>query len=160
MSGMASQITSLAIVGWNFIQAQIKGNMKAPRHWPLCGDSPVTGESPAQRASDAELSCFHLMTSSWNVCLWVRLPHHRSHHKKPQTLFSIPLLTYTSIKVSSMLFKWRSQRLPVKTCFTVIMTIYVRKGPKCHPKQTDLTLLNPWVYEPDGRNPSCNNPPY
>ena len=31
-----------------FIQAQIKENIKASRHWPLCGNSPVTGGFPAQ----------------------------------------------------------------------------------------------------------------
>ena len=34
MGAMASQITSLTIV---YIQAQIKENIKAPRHWPLWG---------------------------------------------------------------------------------------------------------------------------
>ena len=38
-------------------------NIKAPRHWPLCGDSPVTGEFPAEMASNAE-----------NVSIWWR--HH------------------------------------------------------------------------------------
>ena len=42
-----------------FVQAQIKEDIKAPCHWP----SPVTGEFPAQRASNAE-----------NVCIWWR--HH------------------------------------------------------------------------------------
>ena len=37
-----------------FVQAQMKENIKAPRHWPLWGNSPVTGEFPVQRASDAE----------------------------------------------------------------------------------------------------------
>ena len=37
-----------------FIQAQIKENIKAPRHWPLCGNSSLTGEFPAQRTSSAE----------------------------------------------------------------------------------------------------------
>ena len=37
MSAMASQITSLVIVNSPFIQAQIKENIEAPRHWPLCG---------------------------------------------------------------------------------------------------------------------------
>ena len=37
-----------------FIQAQIKENIKAPRHWPLCGEFTGTGEFPAQRASNAE----------------------------------------------------------------------------------------------------------
>ena len=37
-----------------FIQAQIKENIKAPRHWPLCGEFTGTGEFPAQMASNAE----------------------------------------------------------------------------------------------------------
>ena len=35
MSAMASQITGLTIVYSIFIQAQIKENIKAPRHWPF-----------------------------------------------------------------------------------------------------------------------------
>ena len=45
-----------------FIQAQIKENIKALRCWPA-GNSPVTGEFPAQRASYAE-----------NASIWWR--HH------------------------------------------------------------------------------------
>ena len=37
-----------------FIQTQIKENIKAPRHWPCVGNSPGTGEFPAQMASNAE----------------------------------------------------------------------------------------------------------
>ena len=36
-----------------FIQAQIRENITAPRHWPLCGE--FTGEFPTQRASNAEI---------------------------------------------------------------------------------------------------------
>ena len=46
-----------------FIQTQIKENIKAPRHWPLCGEFTGTGEFPAQRASYAK-----------NVSIWWR--HH------------------------------------------------------------------------------------
>ena len=46
-----------------FIQTQIKVNIKAPRHWPLCGEFTGTGEFPAQRSSYAE-----------NVSIWWR--HH------------------------------------------------------------------------------------
>ena len=46
-----------------FIQTQIKENIKAQRHWSLCGNSPGTGEFPAQMASNAE-----------NVSIWWR--HH------------------------------------------------------------------------------------
>ena len=38
MGSMASQITSLTIVYSAVIQAQIKENTKAPRHWPLYGE--------------------------------------------------------------------------------------------------------------------------
>ena len=58
MTTMASQITSLTVVYSTFIQTQIKENIKAPRHWPLC---PGPGEFPAQRASYAE-----------NVSIWWR----------------------------------------------------------------------------------------
>ena len=44
MGAMASQITSLTIVYTADIQAQIKENIKAPRHWPLWGE--FTGDLP------------------------------------------------------------------------------------------------------------------
>ena len=40
---------------------KIKENIKAPRHRPFRGNSPVSGEFPAQRASNAE-----------NVSIWWR----------------------------------------------------------------------------------------
>ena len=52
MGTMASQIPSLTIVYSTVIQAQIKENIKAPRHWPLCRE--FTGEFPAQMASNVE----------------------------------------------------------------------------------------------------------
>ena len=50
----------------SFIQAYIKENIKAPPHWPLCGEFTGTDEFPAQRASNAE-----------NVSIWWR------HHGQP-----------------------------------------------------------------------------
>ena len=38
MGAIASQITSLTSVYSTTIQAQIKENIKASRHWPLCGE--------------------------------------------------------------------------------------------------------------------------
>ena len=47
-----------------FIQAQIKENLKAPPHWPLCGE--FTGDRWIPRTEGQERGkCFHLMTSSW-----------------------------------------------------------------------------------------------
>ena len=63
MSAMASQSPASRLFTQSFIRAQIKGNIKAPRHWPLCGEFTGTGEFPAQRASNAE-----------NVSIWWR--HH------------------------------------------------------------------------------------
>ena len=97
MASMASQITSLTIVYSAVIRAQIKENIKAPHHWPLCGEftgdrwagnSPGTGEFPAQKASNAE------NVSIWwrhNVCYWTYcvaihllhsapVPHPIMHH--------------------------------------------------------------------------------
>ena len=52
----------------SFIQAQIKENIKAPRHWPLCGE--FTGDRWIPRTKgQLRGKCFHLMTSScaqWN----------------------------------------------------------------------------------------------
>ena len=41
MDTMASQITSLTIVYLNVYSSQIKENIKAPRHWPLCEEFTV-----------------------------------------------------------------------------------------------------------------------
>ena len=38
MSAMASQITSVSIVSQLLVQAQIKEYIKAPHHWPWCGE--------------------------------------------------------------------------------------------------------------------------
>ena len=61
MGAMASQITSLTIVHSSVIQAQIIKNIKAPRHWPLCGEFTGNRWIPAQMAGNAE-----------NVSIWWR----------------------------------------------------------------------------------------
>ena len=40
MSAMASQINSITMLTQAFVQAQMTENIKAPRHWPLCGEFP------------------------------------------------------------------------------------------------------------------------
>ena len=54
MDSMESQITSLTIVYSAVYSGADKENIKAPRHWPLCGEFTGTGEFPAQMASNAE----------------------------------------------------------------------------------------------------------
>ena len=48
------QITGLSIVTQPFVQAQIKENTKAQRHWVCKGNSSVIGEFTAKRSSNAE----------------------------------------------------------------------------------------------------------
>ena len=60
-----------------FIQMQIKENIKAPRHWPLCGEFTGTGEFPAQKASYAE-----------NVSIWWRHHDIRFHLVYQSTIIS------------------------------------------------------------------------
>ena len=63
MSARASTITDVTMFTQPFVQAQIKENIIAPRHWLCEGNSPVTDEFPAQRASNAD-----------NISIWWR--HH------------------------------------------------------------------------------------
>ena len=47
-----------------FIQVQIKEDITAPRHWPLCGE--FIGDRWILRTKGQQRGkCFHLMTSSW-----------------------------------------------------------------------------------------------
>ena len=58
MSSMTSKITGVSsvykIVFSPGADKNNQNNIKAPRHWPLCAESPVTDEFPVQRASTAE----------------------------------------------------------------------------------------------------------
>ena len=68
MNAMASQITSLIIVHSNVYSCTDETKLRVTVLY--AGNSPMTGEFPAQRASHAE-KCFHLMTSSWQVPQWL-----------------------------------------------------------------------------------------
>ena len=65
MNEMASQIIGVSIVYWTVCPVGDQKNIRFPRHLSLWGNSPVVGEFPAHRTSDAAIFFFHLMTSSW-----------------------------------------------------------------------------------------------
>ena len=66
MSAMASQITSLTIIYWTIYSGADQRKHQSSASLALCaGNSPVTGEFPAQRASNAE-----------NVSIWWRHDDH------------------------------------------------------------------------------------
>ena len=63
---MASQIISLTIVYSTHIQAQIKENIKAPRHWPLRGDISLKTKSIIYNSFIA--SNFNYCPLVWHSC--------------------------------------------------------------------------------------------
>ena len=54
MSAMTSQITNVLIVYSTVCSGKINENIKAPRHWPLWGESTVVRWFPTQMATNAE----------------------------------------------------------------------------------------------------------
>ena len=79
------------------VQAQIKENIKAPRHCPLCG---VTGEFTAQKASNAE-----------NISIWWR------HHGKLFLWQTAAFLVNVITDVASLTPGGRAH-LNIRTVFT------------------------------------------
>ena len=78
MSTMASQTTSLTIVYWTVYSRRRSKKTSKLRVSGLCeGNSPVTGEFPSHRASNAE-----------NVCIWWR--HHDVQPVTPADLGAWP----------------------------------------------------------------------
>ena len=66
MGVIASQIPASRLFTQPFIQTQIKENIKALLHWPLCGD--FTGDRWIPRTNgQLRGKCFRLMTSSWCI---------------------------------------------------------------------------------------------
>ena len=59
MGAMEPQITGVRSFAQPFIQAQIKENTKAPRHWPLCGNFTGDRWSPRKQNGQWRGKCFH-----------------------------------------------------------------------------------------------------
>ena len=76
-----------SIASWLFTQlivySRIKINIKAPRHWPLWGEPPVTGRFPSQRTSNAEMFSFD------DVIMQFQWMHSWHHDKYPRVVTSV-----------------------------------------------------------------------
>ena len=83
MTTIASKITSLTVVYSTVYWDADQENIKAPRHWPLCGEFTGTGEFPAQTASYAE-----------NVSIWWR---HHIYNWNPYTAKTVSLYWDSSL---------------------------------------------------------------
>ena len=89
MSTMASQITSLMIVYWTIYSGA--DDISKLRVTGLCaGTYPLTGEFPAQRASNAKM--FHLMSSSWSGGVVMTDPVSWPFHYYTQVIVIWPLV--------------------------------------------------------------------
>ena len=72
MSSMASQITSLTIV-YSTVYSQIKENIKALRHWLLCGEFTDDRQSVNKSSAPQDRSNTQLLSSTvhaWVVIEW------------------------------------------------------------------------------------------
>ena len=88
-----------------FIQAEIKENIKAPRHWPLCGEFTGTGEFPTQMASNAE-----------NVYIWWR--HHVQVRSLCYLFHRYPSMYITSLGGYWYYWTWLENAQQVKWPYT------------------------------------------
>ena len=86
---MASQITSLTIQP--FIPAQIKENIKAPRHWPLCGK--FTGHRRVLDTTGRSLC--ELQLQHWNK------------YMEESCRFQRAMLTMKTTKIHTLQCYWR-----------------------------------------------------
>ena len=83
-----------------FIQTQIKENITAPRHWPLCGESlafvwgihrePVNSRTNGQWRG----KCFHLMTSSWVTMVTYCQHQHPLKHTRVNFISNIRTFSF------------------------------------------------------------------
>ena len=94
MTTMAFQITSLVVVYLIVNSGEDKENIKAPRHWPLCGEVTGSGEFPAQRASNAE-----------NASIWWR--HHVHGRHGDDQMFGAGIWFIAFVLPGSSSLEWR-----------------------------------------------------
>ena len=110
MTTMASVITSPTVVYSTVYSDADKRNIKAPRHWPLCGEFTGTGEFPAQRASYAE-----------NVSIWWR--HHEIHTPAITQYREFISVTPALNIWAQKLIRNQCKFFKINRCFTVYVII-------------------------------------
>ena len=115
-----------------FIQAQIKDNIKAPRHWLCARNSPVTGEFLAQKASNAE-----------NVSIWWRHHDMNIFHYRRQgrrviwKLYDSFCGTYTACGL--ILRSWHPTLCPADTLCVAVVTV-------AYSQCCNFVSLHYWVF--------------
>ena len=110
MSAMAFQITSISIVCWPFVQAQMKENIKAPHYWPFVRGihpSPINfpHKGPVTRNS------VHLMTSWYTLYLSLATIIVADYHSLARSFWSIRWNLYLGFCLGHSV--WKSENSPV-----------------------------------------------
>ena len=75
MGTIASQITSLTIVYPTVIQTQIKENIKAARHWPLCGPRWIPRTNGQLRGGNVSIWWPHHVLCMLIICTETSIIH-------------------------------------------------------------------------------------
>ena len=123
MTMMASQITILTVVYSPFIQTQVKENIKAPRHWPLCGE--FTGDRWIPHTKgQLHGKCFQLMTSSCStiLVLWTnghRFPLHFVEGQQMQSFMFSSFLRPIKLLNAQSNCQWFE--MPWSSCDTTVV---------------------------------------
>ena len=92
-------------------QAQIKENIKAPRHWPLWGEFTGARWIPCTKGQWRG-KCFHFMTSSWVHTNETSFKTYESTEKRyVHGLYSLWTHRLMSIGIPIMKLRWSSDRL-------------------------------------------------
>ena len=137
-----------------FIQTQIKENIKAPRHWPLCGDFTGTGEFPAQLASNAEnvsIWWHHHVFRGWlaaikqqdiiwanmDLALWCHRVSPRANDNQIMQIITIPWLIFFTYEVSVGIFS--ELNIISQATMTNFTDVYVH-----HSNNSTMKILFPY----------------
>ena len=140
MGAMGPQITSLAMVYSTvqrkpaFIQAQIKENLKAPRHWPLCGvyewPGRILGESigtnPQQNLPK------HMLNLGWG---WERVVYHSND-------LDLRRLLCSYIDTKKEILENHSTRAPTRYILITCNDAYIRQTDNINQMQQLFQILN------------------
>ena len=125
MTMMASQITSLTVVYSTVYSDADQRNIKAPRHWPLCGEFTGTGEFPAQRASYAE-----------NVSIWWR--HHVLFISNVYAYITwfIYLVQHTTYGIICKQMPWQWRHMRVMSPNSLVTRLFVQQFAQINNKRS------------------------
>ena len=115
----------------------MKENIKAPRHWPLCGDFTGTGEFPAQMASYAEMFPFDdvIMTFAGQERLvslsdksrlsYTEAVLHEAMRLYPIVPLAVPRATSCDVEIRKFLNHSSKSPESMLSCFVTVSSLFL-----------------------------------